>query len=439
VLLARDLWVSPPGEGVEPVVRGASLTVAAGEWLAVTGPNGGGKSTLLLALAGLWPLRRGTVEIDGRPLTPETADEVGRPGVVLQDLPSQLLQPSVSEEIGFGPRNLGWSGERTAAAVGRWLGRFGLGAVHDRDPRSLAAGFQQVTLIAAALAADPRLLLVDEGGAHLDPETRRRVIGVLREEVGRGLALVWVTQEPDEIAAADRVLTVGEGTVSPAPGEAARPPVPGPPPAAGAPSIGRLSLRPPDGQAPRGARIAVVEERVVELPGRGIVAVHGRNGSGKSTLLGALAGVLDSPQVSVDWRGAGDAPILAAQHPDEQIFAERVEEEVLFAAIQRGRPEAEARRMAVSHFESLGLGSRFLERRTWGISLGEKRIVQAVAAIIAPARVVLLDEPTSGLDRDRRDALGAVVRGRSGEGPVVVAGHDSGWLETPPESRIKLG
>ena len=216
MLVARDVWAAPPGVA-EPVVRGASLTLARGEWLTIEGPNGGGKTTLALVLAGLRPARRGTVEFDGETLGPG-APAVLREGiaVVLQEPASQLLQPTVAEEIAFGGRNLGRPPEALAAAVTTWARRLGLEADLGRDPRALSAGRQQLVILAGALACGPRLLVADEPGAHLDQESRRRALEVVGEEVGRGLAVVWVTQDDSERAASHRTLCLSDPEPVPA-------------------------------------------------------------------------------------------------------------------------------------------------------------------------------------------------------------------------------
>src|SRR5206468_2367412 len=86
----------------------------------------------------------------------------------------------------------------------RWSACFGLEQERGRDPRALSAGRQQLVLLAAALASRPGLLIADEGGAHLDRAARALVMRALRCELDRGLALLWVSQSADEIAAADR-------------------------------------------------------------------------------------------------------------------------------------------------------------------------------------------------------------------------------------------
>jgi energy-coupling factor transport system ATP-binding protein len=168
LLWARDLWVAPPAEGAqrrgdpETVIRGFSLELGAGEWLALCGANGCGKTSLLLALAGLWPVRSGELLFEGRPFGPGTpAERRARLAVILQDPSSQLLQPTLREELAFSALNLGHAPDEVAREVARWSDRMGLTNELERDPQQLSAGRQQLVLLAAALVSRPALLLAD--------------------------------------------------------------------------------------------------------------------------------------------------------------------------------------------------------------------------------------------------------------------------------------
>jgi energy-coupling factor transporter ATP-binding protein EcfA2 len=173
----------------------------------------------------------------------------------------------------------------------------------------------------------------------------------------------------------------------------------------------------------------------------------GPNGAGKSVLLAALAGLERPPGVEIAWRTVTGAPAtIALQYPEQQVFEERVEDELLYAACQRGLPRAVARERAAAALDVLGVPLAMLGRRTWDLSTGEKRLVEVVAALIAPAGRVLLDEPTAGLDPARRAALARLVARRAFESagpgastPIVVATQDRGWAASLGARIIDLG
>ncbi|PRY16805.1 sulfate/molybdate ABC transporter ATP-binding protein [Kineococcus rhizosphaerae] len=204
---------------VEFAPRGLALgfEVPAGEVLAVLGPNGAGKSTLLALLAGLLRPTAGRVVLDGRVLVDDrSSTPPHRRGVGL--LAQQaLLFPHLDVEanVAFGPRSRGVPRARALARARELLTDVGLAGFADRRPHELSGGQAQRAAIARALAAEPRLLLLDEPLAALDvsaaPEVRQVLRRVLR---GAGRSAVLVTHDPlDALALADRALVVDAGRV----------------------------------------------------------------------------------------------------------------------------------------------------------------------------------------------------------------------------------
>lgn len=442
LLWVRDLWVAPPADGVrsesaaEAVVRGFSLELGAGEWLALCGANGCGKTSLLLALAGLWPVRSGDLLFEGLPFGPGAPGERrARLAVILQDPSSQLLQPTVREELAFAALNLGHPPDQVAREVARWSDRLGLAGELEHDPQQLSAGRQQLVLLAAALVSQPTLLLADEPAAHLDDASRRRVLELLRGEVERGLSVVWVTQDDAELASADRSLSLGEAETA-APARVA-----GAAGAFGEPVGPLLTLRvsPWGGGGGPAVRTPVALE--IPVAKTGVTAIEGRNAAGKSVLLAAAAGILRLEQVQVVGGADPDSPpILSSQYPELEIFEAMVGDEAVYAAVSRGVPRALALERAALLLERLGLGpGGLLERRTWGLSGGEKRLLSLVAALTAPASLYVLDEPTAGLDPRRRLALFGIVEELSRKSAFLLASQDVAWLAGLAATRHRLG
>jgi molybdate transport system ATP-binding protein len=204
------------------VERGAfaldvELEAAAGQTLAVVGPNGAGKSTLIEALAGLVPLARGRVELDGRVLEDaargvRVAPQERGLGVALQGL---WLFPALSalDNVAFGLVARGVARREAGARALGWLERLDAAALADRMPGQLSGGEAQRVALARALAPEPRLVLLDEPLAWLDAERRPR----LRARLGEALAAlagvrVVVTHDPLEARLlGDRLLVIEGG------------------------------------------------------------------------------------------------------------------------------------------------------------------------------------------------------------------------------------
>ncbi|HET7653756.1 MAG TPA: ABC transporter ATP-binding protein [Acidimicrobiales bacterium] len=189
------------------------LDVGPGEAVSVVGPNGAGKTTLLRAIAGLQPIDRGRVVVDGVDIT-ATAIERRRIGVVFQD---HVLFPHLSalDNVAFGPRSTGVRRGDARRRAREWLARVGLDDHGDHRPDQLSGGQSQRVALARALATEPRLLLLDEPLAALDASTRTDTRRALRRDLAAsGVARVLVTHDPvDAAALADRIVVLEAGRV----------------------------------------------------------------------------------------------------------------------------------------------------------------------------------------------------------------------------------
>jgi putative ABC transport system ATP-binding protein len=201
--------------GDVPVFAGVTLGLAAGEFVALLGESGVGKSTLLNCIAGLEAADGGEVRIDGQALA--ALDEAGlaalrreRLGFVFQAF-HVLPHLTVAENVGLPLRLLGRPDE---ARVETLLGDVGLRGLGARWPAQLSGGQLQRVAIARAVVHAPRLILADEPTGNLDPATAERVLAVLREQVrGSGAACLLVTHSAAAAAAADRVLRLTAGGI----------------------------------------------------------------------------------------------------------------------------------------------------------------------------------------------------------------------------------
>lgn len=161
-----------------------SLTLESDESVALVGPNGAGKSTLFFRLAGILPGTHGMIEIGGQdpathpPNLPETV------GILFQNADDQLFCSTVADDVAFGPVNLGWNRERIQKAVAVQLDRLGLTGLSDRPPFQLSGGEKRRAAMAAMMVLEPKLILLDEPTAHLDPRGRREFIETARSLSG---------------------------------------------------------------------------------------------------------------------------------------------------------------------------------------------------------------------------------------------------------------
>lgn len=213
MIQARDLTFRHRG-GEAPALRGVSLSVAEGEAVALVGGSGAGKSTLLRVLSGLAHGElQGSLQVDGvDPHEARAADRLSRVGLLFSDPAGQLsgVCATVREEVAWGLGNLAVPRpemqERTAAI----LERLELAHLADRSPFALSGGQQQRVALAAVLALAPRVLLLDEPVAMLDPQGRREVQTAVHE---LGHTVVWATPHLEEAAAFPRWIVLQEGVV----------------------------------------------------------------------------------------------------------------------------------------------------------------------------------------------------------------------------------
>lgn len=161
-------------------VRELSLKIAAGERVALLGANGAGKSSLLLALVGMAPLQSGRLCIAGAELGPKTLRAIRhRCGLLFQNPDDQLFAIRVWDDIAFGPQNLGWSKEETAAKTGTIMERLGIAHLAEYPPHKLSGGEKRKVALAGILVMEPEIVLFDEPTAFLDPRSQRELAKIL--------------------------------------------------------------------------------------------------------------------------------------------------------------------------------------------------------------------------------------------------------------------
>ena len=201
----------------EEAVAGVSLRVERGEFVAVLGRNGSGKSTFAKLLNALNIPQKGEIWIDGVAAHEETNSlEVRKKcGMVFQNPDNQIVATVVEEDCAFGLENLGVPPEEIRRRVDEALRVVGMRDYAEAAPHMLSGGQKQRVAIAGVLAMRPKIIVFDESTAMLDPSGRREVFAVA-EELNRrdGITIVWITHFMDEALRAGRVLVMDAGTVA---------------------------------------------------------------------------------------------------------------------------------------------------------------------------------------------------------------------------------
>jgi energy-coupling factor transporter ATP-binding protein EcfA2 len=412
----RNVSFRHPGDR-RPVLSDVNLSVERGEWVSVVGPTGSGKSTLGRLCAGLLVPDRGHVHRhDGL-----------RVGWMPQDATDAIVASTVGEDVAFGPANLGLRGAELEARVLESLLAVGLDATYvERDPLSLSGGECQRVVLAGLLAMQPSLLILDEPTSMLDGPSRRIFLNTLSKAIAtHGLAVICITHDLHEAGCASRVVAIQEGRVINE-GTPERVLSSSSVRAALHGRVGALCDSPVSCNGPVRpveVQLALSSFSYSSLAGSGEVlmdvslrirpgakvAITGRSGAGKSTLLLAVAGLLkvDDGVLSYGSRVISDNADrrwlrsqvgIALQHPERQLFADSVWNEVMFGPLNLGENRSEAQQLADMAMRCAGLDPDVLGPRSpFALSGGEQRQVALASVLATKSPLLILDEPTAGL------------------------------------------
>lgn len=218
----EDLYASyDEGDGKKiPVLNGITLGIKKGEYVAILGHNGSGKSTFAKLLNMILTPDSGKIYIDGTDITREdiTEEEIfdirRKIGMVFQNPDNQLVATIVEEDVAFGPENLGVPSEEIRKRVDDALALVGMTEYAGHEPHRLSGGQKQRVAIAGIIAMMPDCMIFDESTAMLDPIGRKEVmdtIDMLRRE--KGITVISITHHMNEAVRADRVIVLDDGKV----------------------------------------------------------------------------------------------------------------------------------------------------------------------------------------------------------------------------------
>ncbi|MBQ9103650.1 MAG: energy-coupling factor transporter ATPase [Clostridia bacterium] len=200
-----------------PVIKNLSLSVESGEYIAIVGHNGSGKSTLAKIMNGLLQVDEGEVIVDGfKTSNKKDLFEVRRRvGVVFQNPDNQLVSSIVEDDVAFGAENIGLSREEIGKRIEFALNAVGMEKFRKSTPTRLSGGQKQRIAIAGVLALMPKVLVLDESTAMLDPKGRKEVLSVVKKlNKEQGVTVIAITHYMEETVDADRVIVLDKGKIA---------------------------------------------------------------------------------------------------------------------------------------------------------------------------------------------------------------------------------
>jgi energy-coupling factor transport system ATP-binding protein len=458
----RDLAVQYPGTSA-PALHDLTVDVPTGELVLLLGPSGSGKSTLALTLAGLIPHSvfaevRGEVVVDGlRPLASEPGQCATHVGLLFQDPQSGFATLTVEDEIAFGLENLRVPRDLMRTRIRAALASTGMTRFAPRALATLSAGEAQRVALAAVLAMDPPVLVLDEPTAHLDPAATREFFSTLRR-LKRSRTIVLIEHKLDAcLPLADRVILLtrdggrlAEGAPS-AIFRRFRKPIlasgswlpqslePKTPPrvrrrtARSLRAIFAVAVRDLSFAYPGGPTI--LRKLDLEVATGSFLALVGPNGSGKSTLAKSLMGLLPhgvqgeirvfgDPINALDPRELARRVGFVFQNPEHQFVRDTVGKDLAYSFEVRQEAAANVRKQVREILVRFGLLS-LKDRNPFTLSQGEKRRLSVAEMMAAGQRLLILDEPTYGQDRKSTLALMDSLAGLNRRGvTIIVITHD---------------
>ena len=411
------------------VLSGVSMAVPAGAFALLVGGTGSGKSTLLsLAKPQIAPAgdRAGQVRVFGRPVDDLDGAAACEVGYVFQDPDNQIVCDSVWHEMAFGLENLGTPQGEMRRRVAEASYFFGMGPWFHSDTDALSGGRKQLLALASTLVMQPRVLLLDEPTAQLDPIAARNFLHALfRVNRELGCTVVVATHEPELMADyATCAFELVDGAVR------------------AVENLGRFKCEATlaergalcDANAPaavsaRGAWFRygrdddwVLRGLDLEVRQGEVHALVGGNGCGKSTLLALIAGTRRAQRGEV--RSAISAKAMLPQDPKALFAEERVDEELMEWAHIGGYGADEVQAM----MGELGLADR-ADLHPYDLSGGQRQMLALGKLLLVHPRLLLLDEPTKGLDRAAREHVAGMIEAARRDGvTVIVSTHDLAFV-----------
>jgi energy-coupling factor transport system ATP-binding protein len=422
-------------------IENINFDLQPGELKLIVGASGSGKTTLMRCINGLIPRSyrgelHGTIELFGEDIRGFSMAQLAQTvGTLLQDPERQIVTSYVRNEIAFGLENLGLPRKEILARVDETLAFLGIEHLRDRATFELSGGEKQIVGVAGVLAMRPKILLLDEPLASLDPMTAYESLQIFRSLAERGIAVMIVEHRVDDVLAIepDSVLYLEDGKVvydgDPAglmatadfhriklPAatileRAKQEPAPVFEPAVG-------TMQSDDEKRPLitfqnvNFRYSPDSRQILHninfslYPGE-IVALLGPNGAGKTTLVKHMLRLLVPTEGSVQINGRDTKEMTVAQaaqtvgyvfqNPSQMLFAPTVDEELAYGPKNLGHAPDDIEKNTVWALNTVNM-SEYRTSPPLALSYGQQKRVSIAAVLAMRSRILLMDEPTAGQD-----------------------------------------
>lgn len=459
----------------EEILKGVDLTIKKGEFIALLGRNGSGKTTFSKQLNAILRPSEGTVTVDemGTRDAEKLYEIRQHVGMVFQNPDNQMVAANVEEEVAFGPENLGMESDTIVARVKQALEQVRMWKRRKTAPNHLSGGQKQRIAIAGILAMHPDYIVLDEPTAMLDPKGRKEVMEALqRLNQEQEMTVILITHDMEEAALASRVILLADGQmrfdgrpekffgadallaemgmeaplsyrVQQAMGSAANL-------QSGAGEkrdkckIDALDIFEKDKDllslqhvsyiySPGTAYEKVALDDVSLSLGKGeIVGLAGHTGSGKSTMIQLLNGLLKPTGGTVTFEGKDihakgysgnylrSRVGMVFQYPEHQMICDTVWEDVAFGPGKQGLTEEACNARVEEALRFVDLPEKYYQASPLQLSGGQKRRVAIAGVLAMQPEYIMLDEPAAGLDAEGKREIFDRIRQMSREPGIGV-------------------
>jgi energy-coupling factor transporter ATP-binding protein EcfA2 len=421
----------------ELALKEINLQIYPGQVLLLAGASGSGKTTLMRCINGLIPRTyhgeaQGEISVFGQPVREMSMAQLSQVvGTLLQDPERQIVASYVLNEVAFGLENLGLPRDEILRRVDETLTYLNIFHLRDRETFQLSGGEKQKVALAAVLAMRPRILLLDEPLASLDPASAHEALQVFRRLADDGIAIMVVEHRVEDVLSIhpERVAYMDDGQIIfdgdaeglmqvvdyqriklPAPVILQR--------ARGAPKADLQPALPPHTTTPliqfEGVNFRygysgpdVLHNLNFTIHPGDVIAILGHNGAGKTTLVKHALGLLKPTQGRVLLEGRDTRKISVAQaahtvgyvfqSPSQMLFAPSVEEELAFGPRNLDHPELQIQKDVTWAIQTVHLAAE-LKMPPLALSFGQQKRVSIAAVLAMRSRILMMDEPTAGQD-----------------------------------------